>query len=192
MDLGSGTGWLTAILNEIGPSTGVELSENTITASKKKYPSVEFIAGNFFEVDIQEKQYDIVISQEVIEHVDDQNAYLEIAFNSLKKGGYLILTTPNAHNFNHWTNKALDDWNLQPVENWMTINELKNLLLNKFRILKTKTVIAKFGSKGLIYKLLSSSKVNRVLESLRIKNFKDDSALSIGLGLHIVVLAQKQ
>jgi 2-polyprenyl-3-methyl-5-hydroxy-6-metoxy-1,4-benzoquinol methylase len=78
LDLGCGTGWLTGILNEFGPTTGVELSQKTVRAARLKYPAAEFIAGNLFEISLQKKTYDVIVSQEVIEHVEDQKGYVSI------------------------------------------------------------------------------------------------------------------
>ncbi len=191
LDLGCGTGWLTNILNELGPSTGIELSDKTIESAKNRYPTVEFIAGNLFEIDILERSYNIVVSQEVIEHVEDQIEYINVAAKSLKSNGYLVLTTPNARNFNHWSEDELKRWNLQPIEEWLTSRQLVKLLKHEFHILKIKTIIPKFGSNG-IYRLLSSVKVNKILSMLKIQYIKDEIALGLGLGLHIAVLARKK
>lgn len=191
LDLGCGTGWLTAILNEIGPSTGIELSEDTIKSAKTKYPGPEFISGNLFEIKIPDSSFDIVVSQEVVEHVEDQKAYLAIAANSLKDKGYLILTTPNARNFSHWSKDALSQWNLQPIENWHTSRELVALLKPEFHVLNVSTIIPKFGSR-VIFRLLSSVKINKMLSLLKLQHIKNKIALRLGLGLHIVVLAMKK
>jgi len=190
LDLGCGTGWLTAILNEFGPTTGIELAPKAVEAAKYKYPAAEFLAGNVFELELPEKKYDIVISQEVIEHVDDQETYLKIATSFLRTGGYLILTTPNAYNLNHWTKEALVHWDLQPIENWLTMREVKRLLEKRFCVLKSMTIIDEFGTKG-PYKVLSSVKINKILDVLKLKAFKNKLALRLGLGLHIVLLARK-
>lgn len=42
------------------------------------------------------KKFDIVIAGDIIEHVDNQGLFLDNIHRHLKKGGILIITTPNA------------------------------------------------------------------------------------------------
>jgi len=191
LDLGCGTGWLSAILNEFGPTTGIELFQKAVKAARVKHPAAEFVSGSLFEISLPKNMFDIVVSQEVIEHVEDQKGYISIAAECLKEEGYLILTTPNAVNFNHWTEKELQNWNLQPIENWLTMREIKELLRPKFYILMARAIIAEFGSKG-VYRIINSFKINKLLDELRLKDFKNRLALRMGLGLHSVVLARKR
>ena len=150
LDFGCGTGWLTSILNHIGPATGIELSDIAVRAAKEMYPGVQFINENLFEYPFQKESFDLIISQEVIEHVEDQRKYIALIAEYLSNGGYLILTTPNARNFKHWSKVALENWNLQPIENWLTVQSIKKLLRNSFEIIHLKTIIAEFGSKEYI------------------------------------------
>lgn len=191
LDFGCGTGWLTSILNHIGPATGIELSDSAVKTAKEMYPGVQFINGNLFEYPFQQESFDLIVSQEVIEHVEDQETYITLIAEYLRKGGYLILTTPNALNFNYWTKMALENWNLQPIENWLTIRSIKKILHGSFEIIYLNTIIAEFGSKG-AYRILNSMKLNKLLDILSIKGFKDNLMLKMGLGLHIVVLAKKR
>ena len=69
--------------------------------------------------------YDVVISQEVIEHIEDQEKYLENCFRVLKKGGYLIMTTPNKKVFDHMKD---GNWSKQPIEKILTPKSFKNLI----------------------------------------------------------------
>jgi hypothetical protein len=109
----------------------------------------------------------------------------------LKEEGYLILTTPNALNFNNWTKEELKNWNLQPIENWLTIREIKKLLKERFHILEVNTIIAEFGSKGAC-RALNSVKINKFLDILKLREFKNMIALRMRLGLHLVLLARKR
>lgn len=191
LDFGCGNGWLTSILNHIGPTVGIELSDRAVSLAKKMYPTPKFFCGNVFKHPFEKESFDIVISQEVIEHVLDQELYLELATSYLKKGGFLILTTPNAFNFNSWDKKALQSWGMQPIENWLNAKQLKKLLLKKgFKIVDMKTMISGYGTKG-IFKIINSVKLNELLKLLKIKSPFDWIILKAGYGLHIFVLAKK-
>jgi SAM-dependent methyltransferase len=58
------------------------------------------VPGNFYLYDIFEQspelveQYDIVLMLDVLEHIDDDNAFVMAAIKHLKKGGLLIVGVP--------------------------------------------------------------------------------------------------
>jgi 2-polyprenyl-3-methyl-5-hydroxy-6-metoxy-1,4-benzoquinol methylase len=95
LDYGCGTGWFTAELATIGSAVGVDLSEQAIAEARRRHPQTAFLAANLFELDLPERDFDVVVSQEVIAHVVDPRAYLGRISRMLKPGGYLVLTTAN-------------------------------------------------------------------------------------------------
>lgn len=188
LDLGAGTGWLTSILNEIGPTEGIELSQKAVERARVKYPSIKLTAGNILDTKFKKGWYDIVVSQEVIEHVEDQESYISIAANCLRKEGYLILTTPNKRNIKYRTKMEIGE--TQPIENWLNISDLKKLLSKKFQVIYFKTIIPDFGNRQ-IFRLINSAKVNHILSVFKLGHFKNILLLKFDLGLHIVLLARR-
>lgn len=77
--------------------------------------------------------FDYVVLMEVIEHIDDYRKVLDFAYHSLKKGGKLLLTTPNDPTL--WT--VLDDY-AQHVRR-LTLTEVHGSL-TKFSKVKIGTV----------------------------------------------------
>lgn len=144
----------------------------------------------FFYGSAYEGEFDIVVSMEVIEHVQDQDRYLQLVHGYLVEDGYLILTTPNARVQIRRQKEELIRWGLQPIENWLTLKELTKMLRPGFRIRKIFTILPGYGSIGLM-RVLNSYKVHVVLESLRLKHIYNRALCWLGLGLHIVVVAQK-
>src|SRR2546422_10332911 len=71
LDFGCGTGWFTADLPHWGRATGIDLSETAIAYAQATYPHVPFIAANLFETPFSGGQFDVVVSQEVVAHVQD-------------------------------------------------------------------------------------------------------------------------
>src|SRR5882762_539508 len=126
LDLGCGSGWLSAVLAQFGPTTGVDLSDYAVREASKRYPWVRFHAANILEwkEGSQLGEFDIVVSQEVIEHVPDQMEYLKIAFNFLRDGGFLLLTTPNARTFAAMQEQLRRSWSDQPLEDILTRKQL--------------------------------------------------------------------
>ena len=46
VELGCGSGWLTAILGAFGPATGVELSSVAVAQASARYPSASFLQAD--------------------------------------------------------------------------------------------------------------------------------------------------
>ena len=91
LDYGWGTGWFTEELSKLGSATGVDLSPAAIAAAQKRYPRPTFMAANLFELSLNEQQFDVIVSQEVIAHVVDPREYVGRITSMLKPGGFLVL-----------------------------------------------------------------------------------------------------
>ena len=187
LDMGCGMGWFANQLAELGPTTGIDLSDDAIGQAKSKFPEVTFKAGNVYEMELPERHFDVVVSQEVIAHVPDQPRYVERAAQVLKPGGYLIVTTPNP--FVHFR----IDWKPIPpghIEQWLSLGALKQLLRPHFRVLRSTTAVP-LGHRGVL-RLVNSWKLNRAAGLLctleRIEAFKEWA----GFGWTQIVLAQKR
>ena len=191
LDFGCGTCWLTSILNLIGPTTGIELSKTAIERGIESYPGLNLVQGNIFNYAFEREIFDIVVSQEVIEHVDDQSRYIQLTAKYLKSNGLLILTTPNAYNFNNWDDKKRGNWNLQPIENWLSKKELLQLLYPYFEILDIYTFLPEFGNLG-IYKILNSYRLTKLMKYLGVSNLYNKIMNRAGLGLHLFVVGRKK
>jgi len=191
LDLGCGSGWLSAILGQLGPTVGVDLSDYAATEARKVYPWVEFHAANIFQWEgaSQLGQFDVVVSQEVIEHVSDKRAYLRIAFDFLKDGGVLIMTTPNARTFAAMQDELRRSWSDQPLEDLLTSQALIQMLRGLFEIVDVTTIIPG-GYKGL-HRILNSPRLRRILQALRLNRAFEATCLRAGFGLHILAVAKK-
>jgi 2-polyprenyl-3-methyl-5-hydroxy-6-metoxy-1,4-benzoquinol methylase len=190
LDLGCGTGWLSAILGHFGPTTAVDLSDFAVKVAAKKFPWVEFCQGDIFEWSRKRNaDFDVVVSQEVIEHVYDQAGYLEIATRLLKDRRYLILTTPNARTIAAMRNASA--WSNQPLEKVLTVGTLRSLVSRHFEIIDTTTIVPGFGDTG-IYRLLNSEKIGYVLDFLKARTAYRKVLLRAAFGLHTVVIARKK
>jgi len=96
IEIGSGLGYLTYALNKDGYNTqGIDISKNAVEKAKQQF-------GHRYEcADIHEyskstqKQYDVVVLTEVIEHIEKPIEFLKSASSLLKDGGKMIISTPN-------------------------------------------------------------------------------------------------
>lgn len=176
IDFGCGAGWLTSILGLFGPTTGVELSPEAVEKASSSYPHVRFVQGDV-RAWKSEELFDVAVSQEVIEHLEDQAQHVDLAADLLRPGGFFIVTTPNAKTFLALPKKQRDKWSNQPIEKLLTVAELVSYLARRLEILEVRTIVALHGLKGW----------RSLMNSTRLDGIK----LRMGLGLHTIAVARK-
>jgi SAM-dependent methyltransferase len=192
IDLGCGAGWLTSILAHVGPTVGVDLSDLAIEAARAKYPAVKFIQADLTHWDHAPLgSFDVVISQETIEHFADQRQYLDLANKLLRPHGYLILTTPNARTFAAMREDQQQTWSDQPIENLLDGKKLRQLVEPYFEVLMLRTIVPAYGSKG-IYRFFSSRRIKTFSKLLHLDGVLNLLRLRLGLGLHFVLVGRKR
>ena len=129
------------------------------------------------------------MSQEVIEHVSDKRAYLRIAFDYLKDGGVLIITTPNAGTFAAMEDELRRSWSDQPFEDLLTSQALIQMLRRLFEIVDVTTIIP--GGYKSFHRIVNSPKLRRILQALGLYRAFEAACLRAGFGLHILAVAKK-
>lgn len=102
LDIGCGVGVFTRLVKDKHPSCevwGVDISDKAIEDNKKENPDIKYYQGYIGMLkDIPENYFDVVFTGETLEHLDEPSELISDAYQALKKGGKLILTTPNKDN----------------------------------------------------------------------------------------------
>jgi len=189
LDLGCGTGWFTARLAEAtsGRVTGIDLSETAIASARRSHPGVEFRAANILEIPLPAGHYDVVISQEVLPHVEDPPGYLDLIARILKPSGYLIITSANRFVMERWDHGGPDpDSHLKL---YPTRRQFTRMLRRRFRVLRTTNVIS-VGDRGIL-RLANSARLNQAMTRLVPQRYVDRFREWAGLGYTLIALAQK-
>ncbi|MFY7836008.1 MAG: methyltransferase domain-containing protein [Novosphingobium sp.] len=103
LDLACGTGYGTALLAMNGAEvTGVDIDAGAIREAKKRYgqTGAKYLIADCYDLPFEAGTFDVVIANEMIEHVDDHDALLTEARRVLKPGGTFVVSTPNKPVYN--------------------------------------------------------------------------------------------
>jgi SAM-dependent methyltransferase len=73
---------------------GIDLNQQAIAVARKRLPTGQFWCGDVLSMNISDR-FDIIRSDNVIEHLVDPIAYLQALTHLLKPGGYLRVFVPN-------------------------------------------------------------------------------------------------
>lgn len=113
LDIACGEGYGSALLKEWGAASvdGVDISEDAIKSATEHFerPSIRFKAGraeNATQI-FSDRTYDLIISLETFEHVDDPEIYLREIKALAKPGAVIIISCPN----DHWYYPSADQGN---------------------------------------------------------------------------------
>ena len=95
LDVGSGPGFLAdEMAREVGASgrvVGVDPSESMLALARRQTAAAEFRAGGALELPFDDGSFDVVVSTQVLEYVEDVAAALAEARRVLRPGGRLLV-----------------------------------------------------------------------------------------------------
>lgn len=139
LDVGCGLG----IFLKIAKSSEYEVAGNDISSYAKNYVSkknkIDFYLGPIDTLTLPKNTFDIVTAWDVLEHIPQVNLAFKSIHRSLKKGGYLILTTPD---INSWDAKMMRSfwYGYQKIPEhllFFSTDSIKNVLeKNGFKVIK--------------------------------------------------------
>jgi 2-polyprenyl-3-methyl-5-hydroxy-6-metoxy-1,4-benzoquinol methylase len=98
LDVGCGNGVISRHLGRYGFNvTGIDVSEKAIEIAKSlnTYSNVKFMTKSAEQLVAEGVQYDAIICSEVLEHLSNPDALLDVLNKSLSTDGKLIITVPN-------------------------------------------------------------------------------------------------
>lgn len=139
LDVACGTGYGTKMLKKFGGASnvvGMDLSKKAIEYAKQNnsLEGVKFFVGNVAQNTFGTDCFDVVVSFETIEHLEEEERrlYLKNIYNQLKKDGIFLISTPNK--------KIVSPFSDVPINRYhkheFFLEELKNFVSNFFVIEK--------------------------------------------------------
>jgi 2-polyprenyl-3-methyl-5-hydroxy-6-metoxy-1,4-benzoquinol methylase len=102
LDVGCGTGGMVNNLSPRFNCLGVDTSETAIRLAREKYPSARFDCADAFRF-IEERRDEVscVLLMDVLEHIEDDRAFLRKIIDRLAPGSRILITVPA--NMKLWT-----------------------------------------------------------------------------------------
>jgi len=102
-DLGCGSGAFTSLLARAGfDCVGVDLSAGMVTAARRRYPDVSFVAGDIEHLPFAGASFDGVLLSGVVHHFPDPARCAAEVFRVLRPGGRFMAFDPNRMNPFMW------------------------------------------------------------------------------------------
>lgn len=96
LELGVGEGRGVEVLSPLADSyTGIDKIQEAVDALSDKYPKHQITQGVFPPFPYENEQFDSIVTFQVIEHVKEDEKFVEEIFRVLKPGGVALITTPN-------------------------------------------------------------------------------------------------
>jgi len=98
LDAGCGTGYgCAALAGRASSVTGLDIAPEAIAHAREHSaaPGVTYLEGSCSAMPLPDAAFDLVISFEVIEHLEDWQAFLSESRRVLAPGGIFMLSTPN-------------------------------------------------------------------------------------------------
>jgi ubiquinone/menaquinone biosynthesis C-methylase UbiE len=143
LDIACGTGYGSSLLKCSGAISvdGVDISEPVIAYARQHYAKdgLSFTRGDVTEYS-SDKSYDVIVCFETIEHIRDYDTAIERLYALLKKGGKLIISSPNRSITSPKAKKISDRPSIRHHMQEFTIDELLTLL-EKHRFLTQKDAV---------------------------------------------------
>lgn len=189
LEVGCDDGWfIYKLKSQFGPSynlqfTGVDISkfDKNLANERKKYfnhTNCQFMVMNANNLSFSSEEFDIVISSEVIEHIQNPQVMAEEISRVLRPGGVAIITTPNkgGNILAKFLSTLASLFRLKPKE--LTQDIASTLILPEEK--RFAQLMLSDGKTGSGYGHISVKKINEWKVIFRKNNFKIKSIIGTG------------
>lgn len=190
LDVGCGPGWYTNKLSKFGSVMGIDLSEEAVAMANTRFPHVNFVAGNIYTHPLPVAHFDLVVSQEVIDHVEDIPKFVDRIADIMKPKGYFVLSCTNKYIMDRLDERESPPNPTNHIGRYMDKKTLKQVLSRRFNFLKSETILP-MGHRGLL-RVTNSPKLNDMLAAFMSRQKIEELKEKAGLGYQIIALAQKK
>ena len=110
LEIGCGIGGSAPLISECKEFVGTDLSEIAVSQANQEFankPNFRFVPMDAMDLKFDDKQFDIVLAREVIEHLPEPHRAIKEAFRVLKPNGLFLVTSPNRDSLHLRVNRML-------------------------------------------------------------------------------------
>jgi len=100
LDVGSGEGHITECLRalpHVAEVVGLDGSVTAISSGKKRYPNLDLLVGDAYNIPFVDQYFDIVVLNNIWEHVPDPLRLLAEIKRICREGGHVVVSTPSRY-----------------------------------------------------------------------------------------------
>ncbi len=184
LEIGSGSGWLASRLAKFGQVTAIDIGAETIDRLKPLHPHITWIGGDFLQLNLSHRDFDLIVSMETISHVADQEAFADKIAQLAAPGCDLILTTQNPIVWSRVS--SLKPPRPSQLRNWPTRERLRALFGTQFVLEPVRTCAPGKGDLGFFKVIRGFRKMHRLVGN-RWWLLEE----RIGLGCSLVLLGKR-
>ena len=130
LDLGSGEGGTSVVFAEQNRVFSYDLNLIRLEGQKKYSALYYKINGDALKLSLRDNSFDVIILQDVIEHLYDPKSLINEVIRILKPGGMVYMSTPNKYSIFNFL--ADPHWGL-PVVSILKREKIRNYFLKYFR-----------------------------------------------------------
>lgn len=192
LDAACGSGFGLEILSrKATKAVGIDNSWETIQycKSRHKKTNLYFVQMDCNSLAFPASYFDIIISFETLEHLQDTDLFLQELGRILKKGGLLIMSTPNRENFSLYSKRIKNPFHVKEFSADEFVKligkyfELEHLLGQKYFAKKDVPLLTRYSNKQVPY---GSDSIMRRLVRIGLRTLLSKEARSnFCLGLEV-------
>jgi 2-polyprenyl-3-methyl-5-hydroxy-6-metoxy-1,4-benzoquinol methylase len=100
LDVGCGEGHITNTIHKAFPEaeiSGIDCSLGAVKYARREFPGIDFAVGSAVDLPYVEQYFDVVLCNNIWEHVPDPLRMLASIKKVLRSGGHLIISTPSRY-----------------------------------------------------------------------------------------------
>ncbi len=188
VEVGCGSGWFCERMRAFGVVRGIDLSDQILERSRMRFPGVDFVAGDFMQMQLPPLSADVVVGLEVLSHIADQTAFVGRLAQLLRPDGHLMLATQNR--FVLERTEGVQPPGLGQVRRWVDAATLRGWLRPHFEVIQLKS-LHPTGHRGVL-RWVNSRKLESLLRKMGFAAGWTTVRERSMLGHTLIVLARKR